>query len=183
MIQRTVDLNPTPAALITHTIIRVQGEHAGDITVYSAVTPEARIRIEWGGLLMTMYSAQACQGVLEGFATARSAMALIPPTIPAMSVDDRTEPFARTTVSIDWTRRPAYAVVPRQELSRNKAREVRWLDLHMGPVTFQILDQAGCLSAAALLRSAHHTATNVCLDGPDFADDPTLSGYTPPVGD
>ena len=34
-----IDLNPTPAALITHTIIRVQGEHTGEITVYSAVTP------------------------------------------------------------------------------------------------------------------------------------------------
>lgn len=178
MATQSTDHNPTPAALITHTIIRVQGEHTGDIAVYSACTPEARIRIEWGGLLVTMYSAQAVQGVLEGFATARAALTLIPRVTPPAATS--LEPFARATVSIDWTRRPAYAVVPRQELAKNKAREIRWLDLHMGPVTFQILDQTGCLSAIALLRTAHHTATRVFLDGPDYADDPTLRTYTPP---
>ncbi|KAB7753620.1 Uncharacterised protein [Mycobacteroides abscessus subsp. abscessus] len=178
MATQTTDLNPTPAALITHTIIRVQGDNTGDLAVHSACTPQARIRIEWGGLLMTMYSADAVQGVLEGFATARSAMMLIPRLAPAAS--SAAEPFARTTIAIDWTRRPAYAVVPRQELAKNKAREIRWLDLHMGPVTFQIIDQAGCLSATALLRTAHHTATRVFLDGADHADDPTLRTYTPP---
>ena len=49
----------------------------------------------------------------------------------------------------------------------------------MGPVTFQILDQAGCLDTVALLRTAHHAAIQVFLDGPDYADDPTESDYTP----
>ncbi len=179
MTTQATDLNPTPAALITHTIIRIQGDQTGDITVYSACTPDARIRITWGGLLMTMYTAAAVQGVLEGFATARTAMAQLPRAIPTATTGDA-EPFAHSTVSIDWTRRPSYAVVPRQELAKNRAREIRWLDLHMGPVTFQILDQEGCLSATALLRTAHLTAAQVCLDGPDFAEDPTLSTYTPP---
>jgi hypothetical protein len=48
------------------------------------------------------------------------------------------------------------------------------------PVTFQILDQVGCLGAVALLRTAHHAAIQVFLDGPDNADDHTESDYTPP---
>jgi hypothetical protein len=50
----------------------------------------------------------------------------------------------------------------------------------MGPVTFQVLDQAGCLGAVALLRTAHRTSIKVFLDGPKFAKDPTRSDYTPP---
>jgi hypothetical protein len=33
----------------------------------------------------------------------------------------------------------------------------------MGPVTFQVLDQAGCLGAVALLRTAHRTGIKVCI--------------------
>jgi hypothetical protein len=162
MATRSTELNPTPAALVSHTMIRIQGDQDGDIAVYHACTPNVRVRVQWGGVLMTMLSAQAIQGVLEGFVTARSAMALIPRRIPAPAAGPA-DPFALPTVAIDWIRRPAYAVVPRQELSRDKSRQVRWLDLHMGPVTFQVLDQAGCLGAVALLRSAHQTAIEVCL--------------------
>ena len=108
-------------------------------------------------------------------------MVLIPRQIPPPAPVD-TEPFAMSTVAIDWTRRPAYAVVPRQELSRDGSRQIRWLDIHMGPCTFQILDQAGCLSAVELLRTAHHTAIQVFLDGPDHAQDPTENDLTPPSG-
>jgi len=71
-------------------------------------------------------------------------------------------------------------VVPRQELSRDRSRQVKWLDLHMGPVTFQILDQAGCAGAVELLHTAHRTAVQVFRDGPDHAQDPTADDYTPP---
>jgi hypothetical protein len=179
MATRSTDLNATPAALVSHTMIRIQGEQDGDITVYHACSPNARLRLQWGGMLMTMLSAQAIQGVLEGFSVARQTMALIPRQIPAPT-PTVADPFALPTVAIDWTRRPAYAVVPRQELARDGSRQVRWLDLHMGPVTFQILDQAGCLGAVALLRTAHHAAIEVFLDGPEYADDPTGSDYTPP---
>jgi hypothetical protein len=163
MVTRSTELNPTPAALVSHTIIRIQGDQDGDIAVHHACTPNVRLRVQWGGALMTMLSAQAIQGVLEGFATARSVMAMIPRRIPA-PVPGPAEPFALPTVAIDWTRRPAYAVVPRQELSRDHSRQLRWLDLHMGPVTFQVLDQAGCLGAVALLRTAHQTAIQAWTD-------------------
>jgi hypothetical protein len=66
--------------------------------------------------------------VLEGFATARSAMVLIPRRIPAPAPGPE-DPFALPTVAIDWTRRPAYAVVPRQELSRDRSRLIRWVSV------------------------------------------------------
>lgn len=169
---RLTETHMSPAALVSHTLIRVQGEQDADLTVHHACSPSARLQLRWGGILMTMLSAQACQGVLEGFSAARSAMTLIPRQIPAPP-PAAADPFAVPTVAIDWSRRPAYAVVPRQELSRDRARQLRWLDLHMGPVTFQILDQAGCAGTVDLLRTAHRTATQVFLDGPDHAQDPT----------
>ncbi|BBY96516.1 hypothetical protein MGALJ_61850 (plasmid) [Mycobacterium gallinarum] len=181
MKSRSAEAHVTPAALVSHTIVRVQGEQNGDIAVNHACSPNARLRLQWGGLLMTMLSAQAVQGVLEGFCAARSAMTLIPRQIPAPA-PATAEPFALPTVAIDWMRRPAYAVVPRQELSRDRARQLRWLDLHMGPVTFQILDQAGGISAVELLTTAHRTGVQVFLDGPDFAADPRERDYAPPNG-
>ncbi|AFM20606.1 hypothetical protein Mycch_6004 (plasmid) [Mycolicibacterium chubuense NBB4] len=176
---RSTEVHVTPAALVSHTIIRVQGDQDGDIAVHHACSPSARLRLQWGGLLMTMHSAQAIQGVLEGFCAARSAMSLIPRRIPAPTpaTADR---FALPTVAIDWMRRPAYAVVPRHELSRDRARQLRWLDLHMGPVTFQILDQEGGTAAVELLTTAHRTGAQVFLDGPDFAADPAERDHTPP---
>ncbi len=181
MKSRSTEVHVTPAALVSHTIVRIQGDQNGDIAVHHACSPNARLRLQWGGLLMTMLSAQAVQGVLEGFCAARSAMTLIPRQIPA-PVPATSEPFAMPTVAIDWMRRPAYAVVPRQELSRDRARQLRWLDLHMGPVTFQILDQAGGIGAVELLTTAHRTGVQIFLDGPDCASDPRERDYTPPNG-
>jgi hypothetical protein len=119
MATRSTDLNVTPAALVSHTMIRIQGDQDGDIAVYHACSPNARLRVQWGGTLMTMLSAEAMQGVLEGFSAARSSMTLIPRRIPAPA-PAFADPFALPTVAIDWTRRPAYAVVPRQELARDR---------------------------------------------------------------
>lgn len=180
MTSRSTETHVTPAALVSHTMVRIHGEQDGDIAVHHACSPTARLRLQWGGLLMTMLSAQAVQGVLEGFCAARSAMTLIPRHIPPPP-PPTDELAAVPTVAIDWMRRPAYAVVPRQEPSRDRTRELRWLDLHMGPVTFQVLDQAGALSAVALLTTAHRTGVQVFLDGPDFAADPSERNYTVPV--
>lgn len=64
-----------PAAVITHTVARIQAEQSGDIAVYHACTPTARMTLTWGGLLMTFWSAEAVQSVLEGFAAARPMLA------------------------------------------------------------------------------------------------------------
>ena len=92
--------------------------------------------------------------MLEGFCAAPAAVVLIPRQIPAPA-PIAAAPFAVPTTAIDWMRRPAYAVVPRQELSRHRARQIRWLKRHLGPITFQILDQDGAVSAVDLLTKAH----------------------------
>lgn len=52
----------------------------------------------------------------------------------------------------------SYAIVAREELSRDKRRMIR-LDIFMGPVTWQILDQAGYTSALEILRRAQPPLT------------------------
>jgi len=44
---------------------------------------------------------------------------------------------------MEWTRRPAYAVVPQSGCAKTNDRVVHWVDLHMGPITSQIRDLAG----------------------------------------
>ena len=56
-------------------------------------------------------------------------------------------------------------------------RLLRWLDIHMGPVTWQVLDHK---SALRLLRRAHATAVHVFLDSTNFRAYPTRDDYRPP---
>jgi hypothetical protein len=72
-------------------------------------------------------------------------------------------------------------VVPREELSRDRSRQVCWLDLHMGPVTFQILDQAGCVGAVERFYIPPITPrSRSSWTAPTTPKDPTESDYTPP---
>ncbi len=97
---RSTDVHVTPAALVSHTMIRIQGDQDGDIAVHHAWSPNARLRLQWGGILMTILSARAIQGVLEGFSAARSAMTLIPRQIPAPP-PTVASPFALPAVCVD----------------------------------------------------------------------------------
>lgn len=173
-----VDVNATPAAVITHTLVRLQGAQDGDITVFHARTATARMTVTWGGILMTFWSAQAVQSVLEAFAAARPLTAPLTRRIPPPPVPPL-EPFAVQTIALDWTRRASYAVIAREELARDRHRMMRWIDLHCGPCTWQILDQDGFTSALSLLKRAHSTAIHVFSDGPAYSADPTLDDYRP----
>ncbi|MEE6140456.1 hypothetical protein SKC41_29615 [Mycobacterium sp. 050128] len=168
----------TPAAIVTHTLVRIQGAQDGDITVFHACTPTARLTMAWGGILMTFWSAQATQSVLEALAAARPLVAPLLRRIPALP-QPPLEPFAQQTIALDWTRRATYAVVARDELARDRRRTLRWIDIHCGPCTWQILDQEGYHSALELLRRAHATATHVFPDGAEHSADPTLDSYRP----
>lgn len=164
-----------PSGVVAHTVIRLRGEQNGDVTVYHAGTPDARVALRWGSLMMTFYSAEAAQGVLEGFATARNALAPVPDRTPHL----RTDPYDQPAIAVEWTRRPTFAVVPRSHTSAELGTTVKWADLFMGPVTFQILDRAAFRSAVELLRRAHRTAVAVCLDGAEHVADPTVDDYRP----
>ena len=165
-----------PAATVTHTTAVIRGDIHSDITVYHARTCDARIVLTFGSTLMTVYSASAAQGLLEAFAAARAAMVQVPGEILAPAAPPY-EPFARTTLAIEWTRRPTYCVVSQSGPNKSKSGIIHWVDLHCGPITFQVRDRLGLRSTLALLSRAHKTAVAVFLDGAQHTDDPTADDY------
>ena len=100
----------------------------------------------WGGVLLTVYTAAAAHGLLEGFVAARAAAAQLPREIPPPATSYEA-PFARPIVALEWIRRPAYAVVAHSGPAKSSDRVIHWDDLHMGPITWQIRDLAGLRSA------------------------------------
>jgi len=177
----TQTLHTTPAATITvtHTIVVLHGDITSDITVHYARTTDARIGLTFGTTLMNLYCASAAQGLLEAFTTARVSMARIPREIHTPATPPY-EPFARTTLAIEWTRRPPYCVVPQSGPGKINSATTHWLDIYCGPVTFQIRDQLGLKSTLELLSRTHKTAVAVFLDGPEHADDPAHEHYPGP---
>nr|WP_318276512.1 hypothetical protein [Mycobacterium eburneum] len=125
---------------------------------------------------MTFLSAQAAQGVLEGIAAARHTLIYVPVDIGPAHQD----PYDQPTIAVDWARRPGYAVMPRTAVTPDKRTTVKWTDVYMGPLTFQILDRAAFDGALEVLRLAHRTTVAVCLDGHRHRADPTRDDYRPP---
>ena len=128
-----------------------------------------------GRLLFTFFNSQAAQGVLEGFSAARHSLA----GVPADLAPRHQQPYDGPAIAVDWTRRPPYAITERDALTPDKRRAVRWVEVYMRPVTFQILDRAAFRSAVEVLRLAHKTAVAVCLDGQQHRFDPTADAYRP----
>ena len=118
-------------------------------------------------------------GGLDGDEPARAAMARVPREINAQPTPPY-EPFARTTLAIEWTRRPTYCVVPQSGPNKTGTAVTHWVDVYCGPITFQIRDQLGLTSTLALLSRTHKTAVAVFLDGPAHAADPTADDYPGP---
>jgi hypothetical protein len=166
---------PASTGLITHATALVRRAVDADVSVYHARTDFARIAVNWGGVLITLFSAAAAQGLLEAFAAARQAVARVPREIPPPTIS--APQFARPIVAMEFTYRPTYVVVPQSATARSGDRTIHWVDLHTGPITWQIRDQVGLRSAIALLTHVHRTAIAVCLDGERYSDDPTGDDY------
>jgi hypothetical protein len=164
-----------PAAVISHTFIRLRGTQHADLTVLHAAAPRARVNLLWGGVLWAFRSAEAAQGVLEAMSAARATLV----HLPADAAPAATEPYDRPAIAIDWCRRPAFAVTPRSTLSADRRRTVYWTDIFLGPLTIQLLDRAAFHSTIEVLQLAHGVAVAVCPDGPRFAADPTDDDYRP----
>jgi hypothetical protein len=165
-----------PPATITHSVAVIKGQQHPDITVHHARTPDARITVTFNGMHMIIYSCHAAQGLLEAFAAARAQMIDLPRQIPATHADSD-NPGARVVLSIEWTRRPAYAVVAQSALNKVKTAQIHWIDLYTGPITWQIRDRAGLLSMIELLTRVHKTAIAVFADGEHYNADPTGPDY------
>jgi hypothetical protein len=171
--------SPADTGLVTHATALVRGTVDADVSVYHARTANARIAVNWGGVLITLFSAAAARGLLEGFAAARQGVARIPREIPPPPIGSAPR-FARPIVAMEFTYRPTYVVVPQSGTARSGDRMIHWVDLHTGPITWQIRDQAGLRSAIELLRHVHSTAVAVFLDGRAHAEDPTIDHYPGP---
>jgi hypothetical protein len=166
-----------PSAMITHSTVVIKGQqHSIDITVHHARTPDARISVTFNGMHMIIYSCHAAQGLLEAFAAARGQMIHVPSHIPSPP-NNHHDPEARVLLFIEWTRRPAYAVVAQSRINKLKTARLHWIDLHTGPVTWQIRDRAGLLSVIELLTRVHRTAIAVFTDGEQYSADPTGPDY------
>ncbi|MBF6064718.1 hypothetical protein IU500_24780 [Nocardia terpenica] len=166
-------------AVVTSTTARIHGVQDGRISVGFARTPEAFVSLAWGGVGMRFLSANAAQGVLEGFAAARAHLMGLDYESP-LPPDGADRGYAQSSVLLSWERRTPYAVVKRDAYSQSRQRTVRWVELHMGPVTWQIVDRAGYDSVVGILRDAHRTAVGVCLDGGKYRADPTKDDYRSP---
>jgi hypothetical protein len=166
----------TPPAIITHSVASIRGRQDADITVHHARTPDARISITFNGMHMLLYSCHAAQGLLEAFAAARGQMIHLPTEIPGPRTDPD-DAGVRVALSIEWTRRPAYAVVAQSALNKLKTARIHWIDLCTGPLTWQIRDQAGLVSMIEMLSRVHQTAVAVFLDGEHYNADPTSDDY------
>jgi hypothetical protein len=166
----------TPPAIITRSLALIRGPQTADISVYHARSADARISITFSGILMVLYSCHAAQGLLEAFAAARGQMAQVPREIPAPRTGPDDDP-ARVALSVEWTRRPDYAVVAQTALNKLKTARIHWIDLHTGPITWQIRDQIGLTSTVELLSRVHRTAAAIFLDGEQYSTDPTGDDY------
>jgi hypothetical protein len=172
----TAATHVTPPALITHCTASIRGRQEADISVFHARSTDARIAITFSGILMVIYSCQAAQGLFEAFAAAGGHISTIPREIPSPR-SDLGEPGARFALSIEWTRRPRYAIVAQSAPNKLKTGRIHWIDLYTGPITWQIRDQAALLSTLELLNRVHQTAIAVFLDGDQYDADPTSPDY------
>ncbi|WP_327139287.1 hypothetical protein [Nocardia sp. NBC_01327] len=176
---KTGNIHTREAVILTHTTARIAGPQTGRIDVVHARTSEAAVTVVWGGIALRFLTAAAAATVLEGFAAARALLMNVDNTAPAQTPPAGEFPVA--TLALTWTWPTDYAVVHRSAYNQTWKRTVHWVDLHMGPVTFQILDHTGYHAAVELLRDAHRTAVVVCSDGGRWRADPTRPDYQRPL--
>jgi hypothetical protein len=178
MTASTAAATHTPPALITQCVAIIRGRQDGDISVCHARTTDARIAITFSGVLMVIYSCQAAQGLLEAFAAAGGHISAVPREIPPPR-DTLPDNDTRFALSIEWTRRPHYAVVPQSARNKLNTGQIHWINLYTGPITWQIRDQVALLTTLRLLNQVHQTAIAVFPDGEEYAADPTSPDYRP----
>ncbi|MBM4479777.1 hypothetical protein GS444_06105 [Rhodococcus hoagii] len=81
--------------------------------------------------------------------------------------------FARKRHLADLDRRTHLRHRARHRYSDAQRRTIYWADVHMGPVTWRIIDHVGYSSLISALRTAHKTAVAAFPDGAKYRKDPT----------
>ena len=162
----------TAPAVITRTVIAVRGAFDTDLAVHHARTPDARITVTLGEVLMVFYSCAAVQGLLAAFTAAKQHSAAIPADMPSPPADPD-GPAVRSSVAIEWTRAPQYAAVPQSAPNKARTRTWHWVELYTAAITWQIRDRAALAAAIEALTNAHRVAAVTFPDGDEHSADPT----------
>jgi len=158
------------SAVVTRTMVMVRVQE-GHVSVSDARTNKSTMTVTWGDVIMRFTSAAQVHAMLAAFAAVRAALRGIPGNVPT-----RTDPDGNpwlSVVSIAWLETPTWVVVPQSRYDEKRRTTAHYVDIHMGPVLWRIVDWAGYESALALLRNAHRTAVAVFSDGGKFRTDPT----------
>lgn len=167
------EADKTRAAIITQSTALIRGTQRAIINVHDARSKNARIIVNWNDMMMTFHSADATQGLLEAFASTRASLARVPYELPARRAADR-QPAARSTLAIEWFRRPGYSAITQSTPGRGpRAATQYWVELYTESITWQIRDIIGLRSSIESLRNIHRTAAAVLLDGHEHRKDPS----------
>jgi len=172
---RVVDRMRIPAGVVTHSMVVVRPVK-GHVSVQDARTEFAAVMVHWGEVFMRFTSAAQVHAVLEAFGAARAGLRGAQGTVPSSpAVGDAEWPWV-STLSVTWTRPPEWSVVPQERWDAVQRRTVHWVDVHMGPVLWRVVDWAGYEAALELLRNVHRTSVACFIDGGKFRADPSKAG-------
>ncbi|MBY4212641.1 hypothetical protein HQO27_01610 [Rhodococcus fascians] len=162
--------NARTTGIVTHTTVMVAGPQHATITATAAATDEAQMIVAFGHVMMTFRSAETVSAVIAGFATVRAALGGADGKTP-----HPTQPgaeFGAAAISVLWLDSPEHTAVPHNRYSPEQRRNIHWVDLHMGPVTWRITDRIGYDTFMAELRRVHRAAVGVFVDGGRYRRDP-----------
>lgn len=168
---RVVDRMPIPAGLVTRTMVVVRPV-AGHVSVHDARTDLAVVSVQWGDIFMRFTSAAQVSAVLAAFGAVREALRGAAGSAQMDMVSGDAWPGV-SVVSVTWTRPPEWSVVPQSGYDERRRRTLHYVDVHMGPVQWRVVDWAGYEAALTLLRNVHRTAVAVFTDGGKFRADPS----------
>lgn len=167
-----VDRMRIPAGVVTRSMVVVRPV-PGHVSVQDARTEFAAVMLHWGDVFMRFTSAAQVYAVLAAFGAVREALRGVQGTVPTEPADAASEWPWVSTLSVTWTRPPEWSVVPQERFDTRQRRTFHWVDVHMGPVLWRVVDWAGYEAALELLRNVHRTAVAVFTDGGKFRSDPS----------
>jgi len=178
---RVVDRMTIPSGLVTRTMVVVR-PLAGHVSVSNARTDLAVVSVQWGDIFMRFTSAAQVAAFLAAFGAVREALRGAAGTAPLDTVSGDEWPGV-STVSVTWTRPPEWTVVNQTAYDERRRRTLHYVEVHMGPIQWRVVDWAGYEAAMTLLRNVHRTAVTVFTDGGKFRTDPSkLDAFTETAG-
>ncbi|WP_052063008.1 hypothetical protein [Rhodococcoides fascians] len=158
-------------AVVTHTTATIVGRQKAVVNVHAAATGDAQMIVTMGRLMMTFRSAAAVHAFIAGLADARTFIARIDNQAPQPGGPG--DDYARAAMSVVWIAPPETAVAPREQYVPARRRTMRWVEVHMGPVTWRIIDRLGYVTMLDELRKIHRMAVAIFTDGEQCSSDPT----------